>query len=202
MKYRVLASLVMMLGWGCNSVTTEYPVTNTCPPQVHDVFDGFWMTEDGVFELRFDATGVAHFGSMDWSEQNGAFEPLTGDLMIQGDDRGGYLSARFRDEGKPDPEKGYYLAAYTFESKDRLLVYLPKVERFIGWIEGGKVKGVVQKGEHSRSAHIESSAAEYLELIRSSALDDAFDQTEPLVFHRVRLPEPRKSPVPEKTPQK
>mgnify|MGYP000843925382 FL=1 len=200
MKFTAFALLVMMAGWGCNSVTTGSPVTNTCSPQAHAVFDGFWMTEDGVFELRFDASGVAHFGSMDWSEQNGVFEPLTGDLMILGDDRGGYLSARFRDEGKPDPEKGYYLAAYQFDSKDRLLVYQPKVERFIGWIEGGKVKGVVQKGEHSRSAHIESAAAEYLDVIRSVAQEDCFDRTEPLEFHRVRLPEPRKSPVPEKTP--
>ena len=192
--------LMLVMCVSCSYVTTEKPVCDACSVSDRSLFEGFWMTEDGVFEIRFDASGVAHFGAMDWSEPDGNFSSIVGELQCSATPRLDTSAHASRMIRKWILRRDIILQSTRFESRDRMIVSIPKPERFIEWITSGKLQGETTVSEHSKSVHLTSQPAEYVSLLKTDGDTNCFDETEPLVFHRIMLPKATEVPTGVQTP--
>lgn len=188
-QLRIILLLVCLVFTGCASVITNQPVCDPCHVSNQAAFEGFWMTEDGIFEIRFDSKGTAQLGATDWSDTDGTFSLVTGELRFSGDPVSGYVSARFLEEAKWDPQVGYYLARYRFVGDQTLKIFIPQPDLFIDWIKKGAIQGEYEAGEHTKTARITSTPDVFLTLLKTADEKLCFNETEPLTFKRVVFPE-------------
>lgn len=165
---------------GCSSVTTKYPLVEKRQPIDKEKFEGSWLLDKDVITIKFDTTGTARIGGVDWKENR--FQLSEGEMIVAVGQHANYLSVRTREE--EGWEESYYLFQYKFESDRILILWEPDLAAFEAAVKSGQLRGKVEKENNSTKIHLTDGPGVVLDFLNKSK-EELFDYQQPSILMKI-----------------
>jgi len=178
-----LLALALLYSAGCSSVMIEEPLPGNPEPFDQRSFEGTWLFDGNVVELKFGSNGTAKIAGLEWKDDQ--FQLWQQELIVTKGTRHNFLSLRAEENG--ELMEDYFFAAYTFSDNGDLIVWIPEEDAFEKLVSEDVLEGSVTKGKSSKNILITSPPAKLLEILNDRKNRELFDYTEPIVFRKLIL---------------
>jgi hypothetical protein len=166
---------------GCSSVTTKYPLVEKRQPIDKEKFEGSWLLDKDVITIKFDTTGTARIGGVDWKDNR--FQLSEGEMIVAVGQNANYLSVRTKEEdGWADR---YYLFEYKFDSDKILILWEPDLAAFEAAVKSGQLRGTVKKENSSTEISLTDSPGVVLDFLNKSKDKGLFDYHKPSILMKI-----------------
>lgn len=164
----------------CTSVQLTEPLPFNTSSETRASLEGVWKSEDGVITVKFDAKGVGHAASIQWSDEKQKFEIEDQQFSLTSISGGLYLCGHYSD----DEEKAYLLAKCA-RVEGNFIIWGANTSAFKELIAAKKLKGSVGTNKHSTTVALSSSTKDIMNLLEKSKRKDLFNFEEPMILTKV-----------------
>ena len=180
----LIAILCVLFMAGCSSVEMRepFPVSQLSEKE-RDQLEGTWKKDEAVFYVAFGSNGVTQLAWVERDKEDEAFKVESFPLHFAKRNKTLYVSFRMEGEDKGGGEPSGYFFMEVKPSDRQLIIWPPNADHFKQLVEGGTLKGSVNKNKHSTTVKLDAPAAEILELIATNPA--AFNYREPTVFQKL-----------------
>lgn len=139
---------------------------------------GTWQIDKQALHVAFTSNGIPWLALVEWSGDDFEMKKFPVHFTKRNDAL--YLSM----PGDPNREKdGYYFAEIKVDDQG-IVLWNPDPDVFKGLIEGGALRGTVEKDTYATTIRLDNSALEILERISTNAA--AFNYKDPLILRKLR----------------
>jgi hypothetical protein len=174
---------------GCSSVTIEQPLSEHPTPLDKDKFEGTWLIEKLILDIRFASNGVARIATTDWKDDR--FRLVQGEMIVTEGRKDNFISVRFEEDGAWTNQ--YFLLQYTFTDNGDLVLWLPNMDEFEDAIRTNTLQGVIEK-QYSTSISVTNPPAGLLDFMNDPQRQNLFELREPIVLRRIVAPDKAEQP--------
>jgi len=176
-------SVLIVLGIGCSSVTTLQPLPRSSDLAERARFEGVWISDDDLIQVRFDKDGLGHFAGLGWDDEK--FKLERGEMIVAAGKDLGFLSVRVEEDDGEWMHR-YYLLQYRFTDSGDLVLWNPQPEPFADAVDAGTLEGTVERSDSGVDAVILGQPADLLAFIDDPEDLTLFDYRDPMIFKRIR----------------
>lgn len=155
---------------GCAAVYVDAPVGEIPVALDPDEWDGTWIVDGNavVFKVLDPEGGLIQLG---WIESEEEGELTVGRALLHLREAGERMFATLESD---ESEEGWHYWALVIRTEENLLVLEPKVDRFRGLVQEGRLPGHVE-GESGSDVYLTGMEPRHLNLILAEPVDALFD---------------------------
>jgi hypothetical protein len=156
---------------GCNAVFSPHPMGEKPVPLVREEWEGTWIQDDGflVIKVLDSEKGLLRLA---WIEADGELKYETRDIQMRA--TGEFLFANLK-------EKEFYTWAKAKKEKDRIIAWVPDLEKLRALVKEGKLPGKI---DNNSDIYLDDLAPEHVQMITSESEGVLFDWENPGVAIR------------------
>jgi len=173
--------LALLVGSGCSSVQTTHPLSSDPKPIDKEKFEGAWLFEEGIINVKFAEDGVAKFVALKW--KNDTFLLIQAEAIVAEGENSNYISFRILEgDGKSEL---YFFSQYQFTDDGDLIMWFPNISEFEKMVESKRLQGVVDKSEYSTDIHIKNEPESLLKIIDDPDNMKLFEYRNPMILKKI-----------------
>lgn len=176
----LFVSSLLLLLWGCDSVTSTALVGEQPVSLVAEEWDGTWLSAGGTVTLKVLDAEQGKLRAA-WIEDSGGKLKME-TWLVQIRSSGSWSFANVRDDGGNQEIEERYLFSRVKKDSRQILFWMPDTEAFTAAVKAGHLPGEIIDS----SVRLSALNASHLEVIKSDQGPGLFDWDEPLVLLRVR----------------
>ena len=173
----VLSLLAVLAGWGCSAVVSQRPVGEVPVVLNPEEWEGAWIAPEGggPVVIRVE-DGKKGYLKLAWIEddRNMTFKSLRVVILRSGT----WDFANIREEDEKGGTGQNYFFARVKKEKNRILVWLPRAEKFAALVEGKILPGRAAK----ETVTLGELKPEHTKIIASEEKGLLFDWENPVIL--------------------
>ena len=173
-------SALLLLLWGCDSVTSSALVGENPVSLVAEEWDGIWLGAEAAVILQVVDAKQGGLRAA-WIERSGG-ALKTEIWLVQIRSSGSWIFANVKDDEATDRSAERYLFSRLKKDDDQILFWLPSTSAFTKAVEAGHLPGEIEDS----NVRLSNLSASHLEVVKSEKGQALFDWDEPMVLLRVR----------------